>query len=1030
MAGFDYRTNDANGVLTTGAKIMAIFGSHAAGAVSSDLAFRVNNAGTIGEAMRITAAGNVGIGTTSPYAPLSVNGQIVGAYFTATTTATSTFGGNLAINGTGTTTSTGGFNISAGCFAVNGTCLGGSSYGDANVNSYVNGSSTIAKLYTANTWNALQTFGNNISLGGAQLSMGSLSSGNLMSYNGTNWVNVATSSLNLSIPLASTTGTLGVGNGGTGATSFGQGWIYSNGGTGALSASTSPTVAYVMATSTTATSTLPLLSVTTALSLTGKLYDSLNSAGSNGYVLQSTGSGTQWVATSSLGLSLNSTPNIQIFSTTGANTWTKPAGASVVEVVIYGGGGQGGGGDGNAAGTTRIGGSGGGGGAQNMRTFNAADLGSSETVTIGAGGTTGGTGGTNGVGTAGQGGGVTTFGSYISAYGGGGGGGGLGSCTGAIFGGGGGGRGSAGLVGAAGTSISNGGSPGVANTATALGGEGGTGSNGNAEYGGGGGGAGSCTAVAGGNGGSSLFGGPGGGGGGGIKVDNTTSLGGPGGAPNSYVAGTGAAHNASGTAGSSSSAGSGAGGGDSNGSGTGTAGGAGGNVGAGGGGGGGGTTTGGAGGAGGNGYAVVITWTTSGSSQWSASGNNISYSAGNVGIGTTTPGNADLFGVAGNVYIGGAGTSTVQNNLDVLGTFHSKLSYTGDLFFANNFSFTEAPLDGTPQGLLLKNQNGSRILSIDENGNLSVPGDICAGSATSTLGSQCLGQSLQAFSSRLDALASSTAEFDIASTTYTGIASTTIDISTQVAAIDLKVDALASSTVTFADLASSTASIASTTAAKLASSTPFIQTIANAVVALLQSSGQVISSAATWTVNEIHATLAVFTDVKTNTIETQTAAVSNGLEMTDSATGAVYCVKITNGDFAKVPGSCVAEATSTPAVNNQLPITNYQIQNSTTAVFATTTMPLISTTTITSTTMPIISTTTPIMVAPMSTGTTTPVISADPSVSTPPVPPIVPPVATSTSTVEPVIPSAPVDESATPVTPIQTPTTAPTGGGQ
>jgi len=60
-------------------------------------------------------------------------------------------------------------------------------YHNSLVNSYINGSSTIAKLYTANTWNALQTFGNNISLGGAQLNMGALALGNLMSYNGTNW---------------------------------------------------------------------------------------------------------------------------------------------------------------------------------------------------------------------------------------------------------------------------------------------------------------------------------------------------------------------------------------------------------------------------------------------------------------------------------------------------------------------------------------------------------------------------------------------------------------------------------------------------------------------------------------------------------------------------------------------------------------------------------------------------------------------------------------------------------------------------
>ena len=48
---------------------------------------------------------------------------------------------------------------------------------------------------------------------------------------------------------------LTVGNGGTGATSFGQGWLFSSGDGTALSASTSPTVNYITATSTTATST-------------------------------------------------------------------------------------------------------------------------------------------------------------------------------------------------------------------------------------------------------------------------------------------------------------------------------------------------------------------------------------------------------------------------------------------------------------------------------------------------------------------------------------------------------------------------------------------------------------------------------------------------------------------------------------------------------------------------------------------------------------------------------------------------------
>lgn len=50
-----------------------------------------------------TSTGKIGIGTSSPYAPLSVVGEVVASYYTATsTTATSTFAGALGI---GTTTS-------------------------------------------------------------------------------------------------------------------------------------------------------------------------------------------------------------------------------------------------------------------------------------------------------------------------------------------------------------------------------------------------------------------------------------------------------------------------------------------------------------------------------------------------------------------------------------------------------------------------------------------------------------------------------------------------------------------------------------------------------------------------------------------------------------------------------------------------------------------------------------------------------------------------------------------------------------
>ncbi len=58
-----------------------------------------------------------------------------------------------------------------------------------------------------------------------------------------------------------------------------------------------------IASATTSTSTLATnLAITGNLSLSGSLYDSTSSAGSSGMVLQSTGSGTQWVATSSLGI--------------------------------------------------------------------------------------------------------------------------------------------------------------------------------------------------------------------------------------------------------------------------------------------------------------------------------------------------------------------------------------------------------------------------------------------------------------------------------------------------------------------------------------------------------------------------------------------------------------------------------------------------------------------------------------------------------------------------------------------------------
>jgi hypothetical protein len=57
----------------------------------------------------------------------------------------------------------------------------------------------------------------------------------------------------------------------------------------------------IVATSTTATSTFPNLSATSTR-IAGSLYDGSNSRGTNGMVLQSSGSGISWVATSTLGI--------------------------------------------------------------------------------------------------------------------------------------------------------------------------------------------------------------------------------------------------------------------------------------------------------------------------------------------------------------------------------------------------------------------------------------------------------------------------------------------------------------------------------------------------------------------------------------------------------------------------------------------------------------------------------------------------------------------------------------------------------
>ena len=79
----------------------------------------------------------------------------------------------------------------------------------------------------------------------------------------------------------------------------------------------------------------------------------------------------------------------QAFTTAGTFTWTKPAGAKWVEIVMWGGGGGGGSGARQATSVLRLGGGGGGGGGMLLARMNASSLGATQSVVVGAGGTSG-----------------------------------------------------------------------------------------------------------------------------------------------------------------------------------------------------------------------------------------------------------------------------------------------------------------------------------------------------------------------------------------------------------------------------------------------------------------------------------------------------------------------------------------------------------------------------------------------------------------------------------------------------------------
>lgn len=243
------------------------------------------------------------------------------------------------------------------------------------------------------------------------------------------------------------------------------------------------------------------------------------------------------------GAGLTVTVNDYYTGSSDTTPWSKPAGAKAVYVQVVGAGGGGGGGSEKANAAAKAGGSGGGGGAYIDQWFNPTDLGSSEVITIGAGGTSGTQGTAGGSGANGGTGGTSDFGGQLFAPGGGGG---IGGGTAFAIGGGGASFATAG-------STSTAGAPASAAGVIGIGGQGASGTNttgiaGSAsERGGASGGNSAVTAITQGHGGSSMYGGAGGGGGAGSTNVPAFSTAGDGGNTGTITVGGGGAHGANGS---------------------------------------------------------------------------------------------------------------------------------------------------------------------------------------------------------------------------------------------------------------------------------------------------------------------------------------------------------------------------------------------------------------------------------------------------------------------------------------------------
>jgi hypothetical protein len=122
----------------------------------------------VGAALTLLSGGNVGIGTTSPYAKLSVVGEVVAANFTATTTGQNTFPNLVSTNSTSTNATTTNFAITGISSSLLKTLTNGAVVAAIAGTDYVTGAGLAAAYpFPNNATSTLLTFSGGLTAAGA-----------------------------------------------------------------------------------------------------------------------------------------------------------------------------------------------------------------------------------------------------------------------------------------------------------------------------------------------------------------------------------------------------------------------------------------------------------------------------------------------------------------------------------------------------------------------------------------------------------------------------------------------------------------------------------------------------------------------------------------------------------------------------------------------------------------------------------------------------------------------------------------------